>query len=260
MGRYLLEHPDPFLALRRHRAGGGVVALFLDYDGTLVPLAEHPEQATASPRVVALLERLAEEGYRVVVVTGRSRESLAKVLGYPKGCSLAFLHGWEILWDGTLLHPWGDPPPLPPSFLDTLALLRVPGAALEHKGQGIALHYRRVESARKEEVYRAFREAFARFPLLHGVYELLEGKDVIEVRPRGASKGRAVAWVRKRLAKQGPLYLAAFGDDTTDEEMFQAIGADGLTVAVGDKPLPSARWWVPTPREVWQALSLLVET
>lgn len=221
-------------------------------------LAQRPDLAVAPPQVVRLLERLTDRGYAVSVVTGRSQESLDMVLGRPRGCTLVFLHGWEILWNGVMVCPWGEPTPLPDPFLDALASIAVPGVILERKGVGVALHYRLVEPSRKREARQAFLDAFARH--LQGVnsYTILEGKEVVEVRPRGASKGRAVAWVLERLAYSKPVCVAAFGDDATDVDMFLAIGAAGLTVAVGDRQLRGARWWVHAPDEVWQALEMLL--
>lgn len=221
-------------------------------------LAQRPDLAVAPPQVVRLLERLTDGGYAVSIVTGRSRESLDMVLGRPRGCILVFLHGWEISWNGRVVRPWGEPAPLPHPFLDALASIAVPGVILERKGVGVALHYRLVEPSRKREVHKAFLDAFARHLQGENTYTILEGKEVLEVRPQGASKGRAVGWVLERLAFQKPVCVAAFGDDATDVDMFLAVGTAGLTVAVGDRQLPGARWWVRTPEEVWQALEILL--
>ncbi|GBD11089.1 Trehalose-phosphate phosphatase [bacterium HR23] len=210
----------------------------------------------APPQVLSLLEALAGVGYRVVVISGRSRKSLEQVLGRPQGCTLVYLHGWEILWDGELVRPWGEPDPLPSGLLSSLSTLSIPGVVVEHKGPSIALHYRLVEHARKEEARRAFLDALAGYQPQG--YEILEGKEVVEVRPQGASKGSAVAWIAERLARHSPLRLAVFGDDTADLDMFRAVGKRGLTVAVGEPPLPLARWWLRSPQEVHQALGLLL--
>lgn len=58
--------------------------LFLDYDGTLVPLAPVPEEAVPSPFLLDLLKRLCEcPELRVAVVSGRSVDDLIKLLPVP---------------------------------------------------------------------------------------------------------------------------------------------------------------------------------
>ena len=66
---------------------------------------------------------------------------------------------------------------------------------------------------------------------LSGIDEVIDGKMVIEVRRAGVSK--AIAARHVAAAGVDPVLIVAFGDDHTDEELFAALPAQSLTVAVG---------------------------
>jgi len=70
--------------------------------------------------------------------------------------------------------------------------------------------------------------------LAGGPAELLPGDTVLEIRPRGVNKGRAVALVSAG-AEPGTLFLA-MGDDRTDEDLFAALPEGSLAVHVGASP------------------------
>ena len=57
------------------------------------------------------------------------------------------------------------------------------------------------------------------------------GKDVLELAVTDADKGSALLRLRRELGAAGALYL---GDDVTDEDAFAALGADDVTIKVGD--------------------------
>ena len=57
------------------------------------------------------------------------------------------------------------------------------------------------------------------------------GKDVLELAVTDADKGTALRRLAGELGAAGVLYL---GDDVTDEDAFRALGADDVTVKVGD--------------------------
>ncbi len=60
-------------------------ALFLDFDGTLIEIADHPDEVIVPPSLPGLVTRLAErlEG-RLAIVSGRSIAALEDKLG-PRG-------------------------------------------------------------------------------------------------------------------------------------------------------------------------------
>ena len=66
------------------------------------------------------------------------------------------------------------------------------------------------------------------------VVDVLRGEHVVEIRPAGIQKGLIVT---RLLAEAGPgTLVVAVGDDVTDEDMFAAVPAQGLTIHVGPRP------------------------
>ena len=233
----LAPSPEPALRRARDRIRSARRAfLLLDYDGTLVSFAPSPERSPPDPALLDLLRRLGERpGFSVHVVSGRAREGLEAWLG-DLGLGLHAEHG---LWSRLPGEPWraaplGDLSWMPRAravFEDFAA--RTPGSLVEEKSAGYAWHHRAVEEAAGEA--RA-RELAARLAaLLSGEpVEVLEGNKVVEVRPRGVNKGRAVAVVAGAAPEPG--LFAALGDDRTDEDLFAALPPGSVALHVGPGP------------------------
>src|SRR5687768_13120219 len=57
--------------------GGGRVAMFLDYDGTLREIEDEPAAAAPTPPVAAILDALARDGRAdVTIISGRTPQDL----------------------------------------------------------------------------------------------------------------------------------------------------------------------------------------
>jgi len=212
------------------------LVLLLDYDGTLVPLAPTPEQAIPDQRLFELLAHLAARPRTAVhLVSGRRHETLERWFGHlPVG-----LHAEHGFWSRQPGAPWTAAPleagPWREASLTVLrrASERTPGTFVEEKSPGLAWHYR---TADPELGTRRVRElALELSSVLSGSpAELLPGDTVLEIRPRGVNKGRAVALV-SLAAEPGTLFLA-MGDDRTDEDLFAALPEGSLAVHVGASP------------------------
>jgi trehalose 6-phosphate phosphatase len=212
-------------------------ALFLDFDGTLVELAETPDSIRVSPTLGALLRQLAEKlSGRIALVTGRSIADLERHLQCSR-LAVSGSHGLELrLRDGShvplaLRHDLSE-------VRERIASLaeEIPGLLVENKPFGIALHYRQAPEA-EERVRAALKELASRTGLA-----LQHGKMVIELRPPGADKGDAVRafMTEPDFAGARPLFV---GDDLTDEDAFRAaaeLGGGG--VLVGPVRETVARW------------------
>jgi trehalose-phosphatase len=237
-------------------AGPGTLLACLDYDGTLAPIRERPAEVATPPAVApALAELAARPATEVAAVSGRRIEELAERL--PAGLWLVGLHGLEMRGpDGRGDHGWqGGGSPAAAASLDALRRLAerlagcVPGLRLEDKGRALALHTRSVPGAHGRDVARVFAGAAAG---CRGV-RAIAGKEVVEVVPEGAGKGRAVARLRERLAPGGPVLFV--GDDATDEDAFAALAETGaVTVRVGGKRPTRARYRVADPAAVAELL------
>lgn len=229
-------------------------ALFLDFDGTLVDLAERPEDVVVPPMLVNTLRDLhAYLGGAVAVISGRPMAQIDAFLA-PLQLPLAGVHGAERrAADGTQSLQAAHPLDEVQRAAERLAHQH-PALRVELKRGSLALHYRQAPEL-ESLVLDTMREAVENSPGL----TLLRGKMVAEAKPGGASKGVAIdAFMHEApFAGRQPVF---FGDDFTDEVGFtvvQRLGGMGVKIGMG----PSAAWHrVESPaalrNELAQAVSL----
>jgi trehalose 6-phosphate phosphatase len=212
-------------------------ALFLDFDGTLVELADTPDAIAVPAGLGPMLERLRRrlEG-RLAIVSGRSLADLQR--HFPlHGSAVSGSHGLELqLANGTKL-----PLSVPIGLDDVRARVEAfaaltPGLLVEDKPAGIALHYRLApdEGPRAQ----AFLGALAKERGL----EVQHGAMVVELRPTGATKGDAIKafMTEPEFTGARPLFM---GDDLTDEHGFAAVaGLGGAGILVGPPRDTEARY------------------
>lgn len=212
-------------------------ALFLDFDGTLVELAEAPGAISVPGGLTPLLDRLSKRlDGRLAIVSGRAVDDLRKHLG-PSAMVLSGSHGAELHYaDGRSI-----PVSAPPGLAEARESIRrfaagSEGLLVEDKPAGVALHYR-LAPERAEEA-DAFLEALAERSGL----ALQRGKMVAELRPHGSDKGAAL----RRLMAEPPFAGARpvfVGDDLTDEDAFRAAAALGGEGVLVGPDRPSAALW-----------------
>lgn len=252
--------------LQQQVASAKSLFLFVDYDGTLTPLADHPSHARLQVDTKRLLRRSAGlPGVRVALVSGRALRDLKRMVGI-RGLYYVGNHGLEL--EGPNLH-YVNPiaksnRPLLKQIAGKLkaALRAIPGAWVEEKGLTVSIHWRRVPQSASRTFHRLVGQCLSPY-LTRGAVRLIHGKRVIEVRPPvGWDKGKAVAWLLSRLGggHVGPQPLAMyFGDDRTDEDAFRVVNRlRGLSVVVGRPTRGSAaRYWLKDVREVKAWLQML---
>lgn len=245
------------------------VALFLDYDGTLVPIASHPSRAVLPEKTKRLLARVAQQPQlRVVIVSGRALSDVKRMVGVD-GISYVGNHGLELEeHPQRYLHAMAhaNRPILKRVIRDLRAVQRqVPGAWVEDKQWTLSLHWRGVPESDRGRLQRLAARVMAPYRQQEQV-RLTSGKRVIEVRPPIRwGKGEMVRWLyqRMRAATHAPPPLLIYlGDDETDEEAFRAVNAyDGVSIVVGSAPHTSAgRWWLRRPSDVHRLLTRLLRT
>jgi trehalose 6-phosphate synthase/phosphatase len=263
----VLSTPDDLAALAARLRSAERLVLLLDYDGTLVPFARAPDLAAPDRSLRDLLGSLAvRPGVKLHVVSGRRKETLDRWLGdLPIG-----LHAEHGYWSRVAPdRPWTAMKDVSVTwkaevrkFLDE-ATAATPGALIEEKTASLAWHYRMAEpelgAARAEELRHRLGVV-----LEDGPAELLRGEKVLEVRPRGVTKAGVVERVLPRAERAESAAphatlptVVAMGDDYTDEDLFQALPADGIAIGVGYRPTV-ARYRVATPRAARALLEKLL--
>ncbi|MFA5385121.1 MAG: trehalose-phosphatase [Eubacteriales bacterium] len=233
------------------------VFLILDYDGTLVPIAPRPELARPDESLLADLKLLCGlPGYKVAILSGRVLEELKELLPVP-GLYLSSVHG-VLIEDpaGNLITLTSSDIEPVINRLYTIAAECIgdkQGYIIENKLIDLTIHYRLADPG-AEVILKSFIERSKEICEEFGL-ELLEGKKVLEVRPKGLHKGKFIDWVREKA----PLaYIAFIGDDTTDEDAFACLD-EGLGVLVSKEPRPSkAALRLDSPGEVQEFLRLLI--
>lgn len=249
-----LEPPQFFAALRAATQR----LLMLDYDGTLAPFRLEREQAVPYPGVRERLGRLMAGGTRVVLVSGRMAQEVARLAAVQPAPEVWGTHGWERLSpDGSYTLA-----PLPPAAAEGLAQARGALAAqwaprLEPKPASVAFHARGLEGEEREAVLGAVEADWRPIAARQGL-ELHEFDGGLELRVPGRSKGNAV---RALLDECGPAAVAAYlGDDRTDEDAFQAMTGHGATVLVRTALRETAAaWWIKPPGELLDFLDQWLE-
>ena len=242
-----LPPPPPLADL----AEAGPVALFLDFDGTLVAIADGPDAIVVPDGLARALEASSERlAGRLALISGRALDDLAKHLG-PLALAQAGSHGaHRVTAAGEVL---GDRPrPLDPAVVAALAEFAAvtDGVVKETKEHGGALHYRGNPASEPQVI--AFMEETARANDL----AVKRGKCVVELVRPGADKGGAVAAFLAIAPFQGALPVF-IGDDVTDEDGFKAATkAGGFGICVGDRGETAARYALPDPAAVHDWLQL----
>ena len=247
------------------RLSGKFVMLFLDYDGTLAPIADEPGKAVFPKNTKRMLGLLAKSPRRkVVIVSGRTVKDIKKLVGLR---DIVYIgnHGLEI--DGPKAAfkakiSAGYKAALK-VIKDTLALelSAIDGLLIEDKGLTISVHYRLVGKNDLAAVKNTFRRVVGPY-LLRREVRVISGKKVLEVGPPAAiDKGSAVERLiesEKALCGDRRIAPVYVGDDTTDEDAFKMLKNNGLTVFVGDpRRASAARYYVKDTKEAALFLSRL---
>lgn len=229
-------------------------ALFLDLDGTLVEIEEHPQNVVLGEALRALLQRACTAfSGAVALITGRTIADADRVVGGAIH-NIAGVHGLERRVNGELMRDVEAASEVRAAMHDVEELIRAGEIAvnIEEKGSSVALHYRHAPQF-EQQVRACAAQIAARHRL-----RTLPGKMVIEIVAGAYTKGDAVeAFMRTPpFAGRKPV---AIGDDVTDEDAFAAAArAGGFAVRVGESATSSAAYRLASPAAVhaWLEASL----
>ncbi len=217
------------------RLQGKTPAIFLDYDGTLTPIVDRPEDAVIDDSMQRTVADLAQR-CPVCVVSGRDRRTVQQLMRI-ENLIVAGSHGFDI-WSpegGEIERAVGA------EFADVMeavkqevgtALADIDGALIEPKAASVAVHYRLASEEGRRQITRVVERILAEHP---DELKLTPGKMVYEIQPKiDWDKGKAVHYLLDALNLNRddviPLYL---GDDITDEDAFHALDGHGIGIFVG---------------------------
>ena len=240
---------------------GKKLVVFFDYDGTLTPIVERPELAVLAAGVRQTIKKLAKH-YPVAVISGRDLKDVQNLVDLDN-IFYAGSHGFEIAapkgqhWEhqsGKEFLPVLDR--AEKSLRDRLEK-KIQGVQVERKKFSIAVHYRRAEAGKTQEV----EEAVDQVKEENAGLRKSSGKKIFELQPDiDWNKGKALLWLLEQLGLDGPGVLPFYlGDDITDEDAFRVLKDRGIGIAVQEKPAPTAaRYLLRNPEEVEKFLTALI--
>jgi trehalose 6-phosphate synthase/phosphatase len=232
-------------------------AIFLDYDGTLVPFHRDPAKAVPSPQVHELLSRLcADTKNEIAIISGRDRSFLDRWFG-DLPLHLVAEHGasqrlagqkWENLWNEN--DDWKIP------FRRAMenAVRRCPGSFIEEKRTSLVWHFRNSDPIYGLRSAQELMEDLETNLNEFGDFRILDGNHIVEVRPGEIDKGSAAL---RLLGQLNQAFVLAIGDDRTDEDLFAVLSRNAFAVKVG-KGSTRARYHLRDPGEVVRLLEYLV--
>jgi trehalose 6-phosphate phosphatase len=241
----------------------GTSGVFVDFDGTLAPIVDVPDQARALPGAASLLGRLATRFRRVAVISGRPVEFLAEHLAGGGAAELVGLYGLERMtadgrrqvapeasrWRAAIRAAAEEAQAAAPS-----------GLRIEEKGLAVTLHFRENPALEGWAEQFALRQAASTGLTAH------RGKMSWELRPpTPTDKGTVIDELSSELT-----WVCFVGDDAGDLPAFAALrrlGATGvqtLAVAVAGSETPpellaEADWVVAGPEGVMKLLEALAD-
>lgn len=270
---WTLRHPSALSMFEKITAAsnGKQIVVFLDYDGTLSPIVEDPDQAFMSTDMRAAVKDVAKY-FPTAIVSGRRRD---KVYNFVKLAELYYAgsHGMDIKgpskfsrnkkgMNALLFQPASEFLPMINEVYKALveATKSTPGAKVENNKFCISVHFRCVDEKRWTALGEQVRLVLNEYPQLR----LTQGRKVLEIRPTIKwDKGKALEFLLESLGYADcddvlPIYI---GDDRTDEDAFKVLRNQGQGFGILVTKVPketNASYSLHDPSEVMDFLRRLV--
>ena len=206
----------------RKIARSGKLLLCTDFDGTLVSFTGTPSETSLPDEVKELLSELADSPrLHLAVISGRSFYELDGLVPV-ENATLAGNHGLKIRFEDGTSHELETSEKIHRTISAMKADIEEtvgdkPGVIIEDKSFGLALHYRKFNGDKE-----SIKEVFSKIWSEHSINELevIEGAELLEVRPGNWNKGDAVKLLQQKWGGLPTIYI---GDDTTDEDAFRVL-------------------------------------
>jgi len=234
----------------------------LDYDGTLTPIAERPQDARLSAQMRKVLRDLSSL-VKTAIISGRDLEDLRSLVNLDN-IIYCGSHGFQIAGPNSLKMELEEADASKEALLQAEKTVRdllgaIDGVIIETKKFGLSIHYRLVKSELIEQVKNSVSEVAAACPEL----KVTHGKMVIDLRPAVVwDKGMAVRWIADTLFDNKdevhPLFI---GDDITDEDAFCELHGQGTAILDGDHGEATfANYSLQSPNQVQSFLEKLIKS
>jgi len=243
------------------------VYLFLDYDGTLSPIAKTPAKARMSDGAKELLLKLSKaSNCKIAIISGRSLAYISKRVGL-KNIIYVGNHGFEIKGPKIKFKS-----PVSRKYRKIIKELKAKlkknlspfkGVLIEDKEFCLAVHYRLADENDISAIASKFYVSTFIDEFRNNI-QVRSGKMVREIRPPILwDKGIAALWLldqqssvmKGRKMEVLPVYI---GDDATDEDAFRVLKDRGITVFVGKPKNTKARFYLKDTSEVITFLELIL--
>ncbi|KAF5749459.1 alpha alpha-trehalose-phosphate synthase [Tripterygium wilfordii] len=246
--------------------------ILLDYDGTMMP-GDFVDK-TPGKNVISVLNSLCSDPKNLVfIVSGRGKDTLSKWFSQCEGLGISAEHGYFTRWNKH--SPWES------SSISTdlqwkkvvvpvmqIYTERTDGSFIEEKESAVVWHIQDADgdfgSWQANELLNHLENVLANEPVV-----VKSGKEIVEVKPQGVSKGLVVEKLISALNSTGkaPNFLLCIGDDRSDEEMFETVynsvtshslpaNAEVYACTIGQKP-SKAKYFVDDTDEVLKILDSL---
>lgn len=209
-------------------------ALFLDYDGTLSPIVDNPQNAILPEETKAILKELSAF-VPVIILSGRDRQDVAQKVGLER-LVYGGSHGYDIAGVPLGDKQYQGSEKVFPALSEAEQHLReqfkgIKGVEVERKRYAIAVHYRNVPEDKIQIIKDVVGQEVDRQEML----KKAGGKKILELKPAvDWHKGKALLWLLDSMNLQSEQYLPIFiGDDITDEDALVAIAGKGIGIIVG---------------------------
>jgi trehalose 6-phosphate phosphatase len=225
------------------------VLVALDFDGTLAPLQDDPENSRMLPEAREAVDALTDvDGVHVSLVTGRAFENIMRVANPHPEWFLVGSHGIEVVAPHER-DSYSTPQLVPDGLLEGFHLIAqdIPGPRIEVKPFGLALHTRGLDAD-----VAAAAEAATRLLCDEWPDELVmrSGHGILECAVSDRTKGHGLRSLWEALDVRATLFI---GDDVTDEDGFAVLGSGDIGIKVGDG-VTKASHRVADPQEVTRVL------
>ncbi|KAJ9147750.1 hypothetical protein P3X46_029875 [Hevea brasiliensis] len=281
---WMLKYPSALNSFEQiaNFAKNKKIAMFLDYDGTLSPIVDDPEQAIMSDDMRSAVRNVAKY-FPTAIISGRSRDKVYELVGLTE-LHYAGSHGMDIMGptnkavskdiancikstdqqgkEVNLFQPAREFIPMIDEVFRTLVenTKEIKGAKVENHKFCASVHYRNVDEKNWPIIAQCVHDILTQYPRLR----LTHGRKVLEVRPViDWNKGKAVEFLLESLGLSNsddvlPIFI---GDDRTDEDAFKVLRErnQGYGILVSSVPKETNAFYsLRDPMEVMKFLSSLV--